>query len=66
MDNKLPKFSVYSIFDKYYNYMFTVSTKELKDKVLKENKNAKFFMELKVNDMNVHVDTEKYEVEEKQ
>lgn len=65
MDDKLPTFSVYSIFDKDYNYMFTVSTKEMKDKALKEYSKARFFMELKVNDMGVHIDTEKYNVEEK-
>lgn len=65
MDNKLPKFSVYSIFDKDYNYMFTVSTKEMKDKALKEYSKAKFFMELKVNDMSVHVNSDKYDVKEK-
>lgn len=51
MDKGLPKFSVYAIFDKDYNYMFTVSTKELKDKILKTNKNAKFFMNIRVNDL---------------
>ena len=65
MDNNLPSFSVYSIFDKDYNYMFTVSTKEMKDKALKEYSKAKFFMELKVNDMSVHIDTDKNIVEEK-
>ncbi|QDF14386.1 hypothetical protein [Staphylococcus phage PMBT8] len=65
MDNNLPKFSVYSIFDKDYNYMFTVSTKKMKDKALKEYSKAKFFMELKVNDMSVHVDSRKYDIEGK-
>ena len=42
------KFSVYAIFDKDYNYLKTVATKELKDKVLKSEKNAKFFTKLDV------------------
>ena len=42
------KFSVYAIFDKDYNYLKTVSTKEIKDKVLKSEKNAKFFTKLDV------------------
>lgn len=32
------KFSVYAIFDKDYNYLKTVSTEEVKDKVLKSEK----------------------------
>lgn len=51
MDNNLPQFNVYAIFDKDYNYMFTVSTKEMKDKILKTNKYAKFFMNIRVNDL---------------
>lgn len=42
------KFSVYAIFDEDYNYLKTVETKELKDKVLKSEKNAKYFTELEV------------------
>ena len=42
------KFSVYAIFDKDYNYLKTVSSKEVKDKVLKSEKNAKFFTKLDV------------------
>lgn len=42
------KFSVYAIFDKDYNYLKTVSSKESKDKVLKSEKNAKFFTKLDV------------------
>ena len=42
------KFSVYAIFDKDYNYLKTVSSKELKDKVLKSEKNAKYFTKLDV------------------
>ena len=42
------KFSVYAIFDKDYNYLKTVSTKEVKDKVLKSEKNAKYFTKLDV------------------
>lgn len=42
------KFSVYTIFDKDYNYLKTVSSKEAKDKVLKAEKNAKFFTKLDV------------------
>ena len=42
------KFSVYAIFDKDYNYLKTVVSKELKDKVLKSEKNAKYFTELEV------------------
>ncbi len=42
------KFSVYAIFDKDYNYLKTVASKELKDKVLKSEKNAKYFTELEV------------------
>ena len=43
------KFSVYAIFDKDYNYLKTVSSKEAKDKVLKSEKNAKFFTKLDVS-----------------
>lgn len=42
------KFSVYAIFDKDYNYLKTVASKELKDKVLKSEKNAKCFTKLDV------------------
>ena len=42
------KFSVYAIFDKDYNYLKTVASKKVKDKVLKSEKNAKFFTKLDV------------------
>ena len=42
------KFSVYAIFDKGYNYLKTVASKESKDKVLKSEKNAKYFTKLDV------------------
>ena len=42
------KFSVYAIFDKDYNYLKTVSTEEVKNKVLKSEKNAKYFTKLNV------------------
>ena len=42
------KFSVYAIFDKDYNYLKTVTCKEIKDKVLKSEKNAKYFTKLDV------------------
>ena len=42
------KFSVYAIFDKDYNYLKTVSTEEVKNKVLKLEKNAKYFTKLDV------------------
>lgn len=42
------KFSVYAIFDKDYNYLKTVSTEKNKDKVLKSEKNAKYFTKLDV------------------
>ena len=42
------KFSVYAIFDKDYNYLKTVASKEVKDKVLKSEKNAKYFTKLDV------------------
>ena len=48
MYNMEYKFSVYAIFDKDYNYLKTVSSKEAKDKVLKAEKNAKFFTKLDV------------------
>ena len=48
MYNMEYKFSVYAIFDKDYNYLKTVSSKEAKDKVLKSEKNAKFFTKLDV------------------
>lgn len=50
MDKNRVKFSVYVIFDKDQNYLKTVSTVGLKDKELKENENATYFMELKVNE----------------
>ena len=40
------KFSVYAIFDKDYNYLKTVATEEVKNKVLKSEKNAKYFTKL--------------------
>ena len=42
------KFSVYAIFDKDYNYLKTVASEETKDRVLKAEKNAKFFTKLDV------------------
>lgn len=42
------KFSVYAIFDKDYNYLKTVTSKEIKDKVLKSEKNTKYFTKLDV------------------
>ena len=42
------KFSVYAIFDKDYNYLKTVATEEVKNKVLKSEKNAKYFTKLDV------------------
>ena len=42
------KFSVYAIFDKDYNYLKTVATEEVKNKVLKSEKNAKYFTKLEV------------------
>lgn len=49
MSEQVYKFSVFVIFDEDKNYIKTLSTKELKDKELKENEEAKYFMELKVN-----------------
>lgn len=42
------KFSVYAIFDKDYNYLKTVTSKEIKNKVLKSEKNAKYYTKLDV------------------
>lgn len=50
MKNKLPKFSVYVIFDENEEYLKTVSTVEQKDKELAGSKKAKYFMELRVNE----------------
>lgn len=50
MKNKLPKFSVYVIFDENEEYLKTVSTVEQKNKELAGSKKAKYFMELRVNE----------------
>ena len=49
MDKKLPQHSVYLIFNEDGDYMGAVSTKELKDKVIKGNGELKGFTEIKVN-----------------
>lgn len=49
MDNKLPQYTVYAIFNKNGDYMGAVSTEALKDKVISKHKDLKGFAKIEVN-----------------
>lgn len=47
--SKLPQFSVYSLKDSGGNTVITVSTKQLRDRMMQEHPLAVSFIEIKVN-----------------
>lgn len=49
MDNKLPQYTVYAIFNKNGDYMGAVSTEALKDKAISKHKDLKGFAKIEVN-----------------
>lgn len=49
MDDKLPQYTVYAIFNKDGDYMGAVSTEQLKDRVIKENEELMGFAKIEVN-----------------